>query len=243
MLKDKIAIITGAGGGIGLAAARAFLREGASVNICDIDGSKISAALQELSLTGTARGYTADISVKEQVTETVRSVIEEFGRVDILINNAGITKDAQFYKMTDEQFEDVLKVNLWGTYYFSKAVLPHMMERKYGRIIHTSSVSAYNGNFGQSNYAASKAAIIGMTRVMGKELGKYGITVNSVAPGSIMTEMYDAVPEDAKQKKLASIPLRRYGTPEDAAELFVFLASDKAAYITAQTITIDGGFN
>ena len=137
----------------------------------------------------------------------------------------------------------VLDVNLQGTYYMSKAVVNHMVEQKYGRIIHATSVSAYNGNFGQANYAASKAAIIGLTRVMGKELGKFNITVNAVAPGSILTDMYSAVPEEQKQKKLAGIPMRRYGDPEEAAELFAFLASDKAGYITTQTITIDGGFN
>lgn len=170
-------------------------------------------------------------------------VLSEFGRIDILVNNASITADAQFYKMTDEQFEQVLDVNLKGTYYMTKQVVPPMMEQRYGKIIHLSSVSAFNGNFGQSNYAATKAAIMGMTRVMAKELGKYGITVNAVAPGSILTEMYNAVPEEAKQRKMAGIPLRRYGEPEEVAALLAFLASDEASYITAQTIVIDGGFN
>ena len=145
--------------------------------------------------------------------------------------------------MTEEQFDGVVNVDLKGTYLFSKAVIPAMMEQKYGKIIHLSSVSAFNGNFGQTNYAATKAAITGMTRVMGKELGKYGINVNAIAPGSIMTDMYIAVPEEAKQKKLAAIPLRRYGTPEEAGNLLAFLASDESSYITAQTIVIDGGFN
>ena len=173
----------------------------------------------------------------------VEDLLREFGRIDILVNNAGITMDAQFYKMSDEQFDQVVNVNLKGTYLFSKAVVGNMIEQKYGKIIHLSSVSAFNGNFGQTNYAATKAAIMGMTRVMAKELGKYGITVNAIAPGSIMTEMYSAVPEEAKQKKLASIPLRRYGEPEEVGKLIAFLASDDAAYITAQTIVIDGGFN
>jgi 3-oxoacyl-[acyl-carrier protein] reductase len=125
----------------------------------------------------------------------------------------------------------------------TKAVVNSMIEQKYGKIVHLSSVSAFNGNFGQTNYAATKAAIMGMTRVMGKELGKYGITVNAVAPGSIMTDMYSAVPEEVKQKKLAAIPLRRYGDPAEAASLIAFLASDESSYITAQTIVIDGGFN
>ena len=145
--------------------------------------------------------------------------------------------------MSEEQFDRVINVNLKGTYLMTKAVVNLMIEQKYGKIVHLSSVSAFNGNFGQTNYAATKAAIMGMTRVMGKELGKYGITVNAVAPGSIMTDMYSAVPEEVKQKKLAAIPLRRYGDPVEAANLIAFLASDESSYITAQTIVIDGGFN
>ncbi|MBR1566298.1 MAG: SDR family oxidoreductase, partial [Oscillospiraceae bacterium] len=163
--------------------------------------------------------------------------------VDILINNAGMNADAQFYKMRDDQFESVIDTNLKGMYYFSKAVVPGMMENRYGKIVSVSSVSAFNGNFGQSNYAASKGAILSMTRVMGKELGKYGIHVNAVAPGSIMTEMYNAVPEEIKQKKLSGIPLRRYGDPDEAASAICFLASDEASYITSQLLVVDGGFN
>ncbi len=242
-LDGKIAIVTGGAAGIGFATAKLFLEEGATVAIGDISREKIDAAVAELSAFGIVRAFVVDIAKKELCEAMVAGLVKEFGRVDILINNAGITADAQFYKMSDEQFERVLNVNLKGTYYMSKAVIPVMMEQKYGKIVHASSVSAYNGNFGQTNYAASKAAIMGMTRVMGKELGKYGINVNAIAPGSIMTDMYAAVPEEAKQKKLAAIPLRRYGEPREAAQLFAFLASDEASYITAQTITIDGGFN
>jgi len=242
-LKDKVALITGGAAGIGFATAKLFLEEGAIVAICDVNGERIESAVAELSAFGKVKGYVVDISKKDQCVAMVESANKEFGRIDILINNAGITSDAQFYKMTDDQFDRVLNVNLKGTYYMSKAVIPMMMEQKYGKIVHASSVSAYNGNFGQTNYAATKAAIMGMTRVMAKELGKHGITVNAIAPGSIMTDMYKAVPEEAKQKKLAAIPLRRYGDPREAAQLFAFLASDESSYITAQTITIDGGFN
>lgn len=242
-LKDKVAIITGAAAGIGYAAAEMFLEEGARVAICDINAEKIAAAAETLSQKGDIRGFACDISNKEQVEEMVAQVVKVFGRVDILINNAGITKDAQFYKMTDEQFDAVINVNLRGNYYMTKAVLPHMMEQKYGKIVHCASVSAFNGNFGQSNYAASKAAVMGMARVQAKELGKYGINVNAVCPGSILTPMYDAVPEEIRQKKLAGIPLRRYGDPREAAQVYCFLASDEASYITAQTIVVDGGFN
>jgi 3-oxoacyl-[acyl-carrier protein] reductase len=242
-LEGKIAIVTGGAAGIGFATAKLFLEESATVAICDIDKEKTDAAVAGLSGLGGIRGFVVDISKKDQCQAMIEAVKAEFGRIDILINNAGITSDAQFYKMSDEQFERVLNVNLKGTYYMTKAVVPVMMEQKYGKIVHASSVSAYNGNFGQSNYAATKAAIMGMTRVMAKELGKYGINVNAVAPGSIMTDMYKAVPEEIKQKKLAAIPLRRYGEPREAAQLYAFLASDEASYITAQTITIDGGFN
>lgn len=242
-LKNRVAIVTGAASGIGYATAKVFLEEGAIVNICDINVEKVEKATSALSAYGTVRGYAVDISKKDQVVDMVEKIKAEYGRIEILINNAGVTSDAQFYKMTDEQFDRVLDVNLKGTYYFTKAVVPLMMEQKYGKIVHASSVSAYNGNFGQTNYAATKAAIMGMTRVMGKELGKYGINVNAIAPGSILTDMYISVPEEVKNKKLAAIPLRRYGTPEEAGKLFAFLASDDSSYITAQTITIDGGFN
>ena len=242
-LKDRVAIISGAAAGIGLATAKLFLEEGAKVAICDISAEKIAQAAQDLSSLGTVRPFVVNISDKQQVTEMVEAVAKEFGRIDILINNAGITKDAQFYKMTDEQFDAVINVNLRGNFLMTKAVVPYMMEQKYGKIVHCASVSAYNGNFGQSNYAASKAAIMGMTRVQAKELGKYGINVNAIAPGSIMTDMYAAVPEEVKQAKLAKIPLRRYGDPRETAQLYAFLASDEASYVTAQTITIDGGFN
>ena len=242
-LKDRVVIITGAAAGIGYAAAKEFLLEGASVNICDINKEKVFSAVEELKNYGTVRGYNVDISQKEQVEEMVDKVKGEFGRIDALVNNAGITSDSQFYKMTEEQFDRVLNVNLKGVYNFNKAVVPVMMEQKYGKIVNVSSVSAYNGNFGQSNYAASKAAIMGMTRVMAKELGKHGITVNSVAPGSIMTDMYAAVPEEIKEKKLKAIPLRRFGDPSEVGKLFAFLASDESSYVTAQNITIDGGFN
>ena len=242
-LENRVAIITGGSAGIGKAIAKRFLQEGAKVIICDIVDEKLNKAEEELSPAGILRTYHTNIADKEQVSNMIERVLEEFGRIDILINNAGITKDAQFYKMTEEQFDQVIQVNLKGNFNMTKAVLPNMMENKYGKIVHLASVSAFNGNFGQSNYAASKAAIMGMTRVQGKELGKYGISVNAIAPGSIMTDMYNAVPEEVKQAKLAKIPLRRYGDPTEVASLALFLASDESSYITSQTIVIDGGFN
>lgn len=242
-LKDKIAIVTGGTTGIGYATAKLFLEEGATVNLFSLGKELLEQTVNDLKSLGQVRAYEVDISNKNQVQQAVEQVIEEFGRIDILVNNAGITSDAQFYKMTDEQWDKVIDINLKGTYLMSKAVVPFMQDKKYGKIINATSVSAYNGNFGQANYAASKAGIIGMTRVMGKELGKFGINVNAVAPGAIMTDMYKAVPDHIKEKKLSVIPLRRYGVPEDAALLYLFLASDESSYITSQTITIDGGFN
>ncbi len=242
-LEGKTALITGASGGIGRAIAKEFLKNGASVMICDLSSEKLKNTCKELSELGLIEANVANITDKEDIKKMIEACIEKFGTIDILVNNAGITDDAQFYKMTEEQFDNVINVNLRGNYNMTKAVLPYMIEKQYGKIINLSSVSAFNGNFGQANYAASKAAIIGMTRVQAKELGKYGITVNAIAPGSIMTDMYSAVPEDVKKQKLAKIPLRRYGEPEEVAKLALFLASNDSSYITGQTIVIDGGFN
>ena len=242
-LENKVAIITGGSAGIGKAIAERFLKEGAVVGICGTNPEKLNRTVEELKQYGTVRGFIVNISDKEADEAMANAMIEEFGHVDILINNAGITKDAQFYKMTDEQFETVVDVNLKGNYYMTKAVVGQMIEQKYGKIVHVTSVSAFNGNFGQSNYAATKAAIMGMTRVQGKELGKYNITVNAIAPGSIMTDMYAAVPDDVREAKLKKIPLKRYGDPSEVANLALFLASDESSYITTQTIVIDGGFN
>ncbi len=242
-LENKVAVVTGGTAGIGKAIAEKFLKEGAIVGICGTNPDKLNRALEELKVYGTVRGFIVNIADKESDEAMIRAMMEEFQHIDILVNNAGITKDAQFYKMSDEQFDAVLNTNLKGNYYMTKAVINQMIERNYGKIVHVTSVSAFNGNFGQSNYAAAKAAIIGMTRVQGKELGKYNITVNGIAPGSIMTDMYAAVPEDVREAKLKKIPLRRYGNPEEVANLALFLASDDSSYITAQTIVIDGGFN
>ena len=242
-LENKVAVITGGTTGIGKAIAEKFLKEGAIVGMCSNIESDVEKAVEELSAYGTVRGMVVNIAEKAEDEAFVKAMAEEFGHIDILVNNAGITKDAQFYKMTDEQFNAVIDVNLRGNYYMTKAVIPFMMEKKYGKIIHLSSVSAFNGNFGQSNYAASKAAIIGMTRVQAKELGKYNINVNAIAPGTIMTDMYAAVPEEVRNRTLSIIPLKRYGAPEDVANLALFLASEEASYISGQVITIDGGKN
>ena len=242
-LNGRVAVVTGGSTGIGKAIAKTYMEEGAICCICSPVPAEVEAAVAELNAYGTIRGFLCDVADRQQVKKMTDAIRAEFGHIDVLVNNAGITRDAQFYKMTDEQFDAVINVNLNGNYNMTKAVVNGMKEQGYGKIINVASVSAFNGNFGQSNYAASKAAVMGMTRVLGKELGKYGINVNAIAPGSIMTAMYEAVPEHLKEEKLKRIPLKRYGKPEDVAALALFLASDDASYITSQTIVIDGGSN
>lgn len=242
-LENRVAIITGAAAGIGYATAKKFLEEGAGVAICDVSEEAVQKAAQELSQYGQVKGFKVDITDRAALDEMAAAVKAEFGRIDILINNAGIVMDAQFYKMTEVQFDKVIDVNLKGTYNCCQAVIPTMMEQNYGRIVSAASVSGFNGAFGQSNYAASKAAIMGMTRCMGRELGKYGITVNAVAPGSIMTAMFAGVPEEIKQKKLKDIPVRRFGDPSEVANVYAFLASEEASYVNGTTLVVDGGKN
>ena len=243
ILNGKVAIVTGGATGIGKAIARRLLQEGCTVAICSNVQSELREAEEELSNLGAVRCFDADIRNRAQIDEMTNVIVKEFGKVDILINNAGITKDAQFYKMKDEAWDEVIEVNLKGTYNVTKTVVNHMIEKRYGKIVNISSVSALNGNFGQSNYSASKSAIIGMTKVLSRELGKYSINVNSIAPGSIMTAMYEKVPDEIKEAKLKKIPLQRFGSPDEVANLVVFLSSDESSYITGQTIVIDGGCN
>lgn len=240
-LEGRIAIVTGAGMGLGYAEAKKFLELGAKVAICDFNKELLDKAVEELKEFGEVTGYQCDVSNKEQVDEMVKAIAEKYGRIDILVNNAGIVRDAQFYKMTDDQWHAVINVNLNGTYYCAKAVVPYMIEQKYGKILNTSSISAMSGNFGQSNYAAAKNGIIGMTRVMGKELGKYNINVNAILPGSIDTPMGRSCSEEVQQMRLKSTALRRLGDPEDLANVAAFLCSELARHITAQYLTVDAG--
>jgi len=240
-LTGKVAIITGAAGGIGYATVRKFLAEGARVALVDLKQEAVDAAVVQLSKFGNVIGFAADVSKKDDCERVAKGTAEKYGRIDIIINNAGITRDAQFYKMTDEQYDMVMNVNMRGTYLMTKAVVPYMMEQRYGKIISASSNSATNGSFGQSNYAASKAAVMGWTRVLAKELGKYNINVNAVAPGFVKTAMTDAVPDKVREQKIALIPLRRVGLPEDIANVYAFLASDEASYINGTTLLVDGG--
>lgn len=242
-LEGKVAIVTGGASGIGYGTAKRFLQEGAKVAICDVRQEAIDAAVETLKEFGTVAGYVTDISNRAQCDAMAKAVVDAWGQVDILINNAGITKDAQFYKMADADFYKVIEVNLFGTYNMSKAVVPYMMERKYGKIVSAASIACIKGNFGQSNYAASKAAIMSFTRSLGRELGKYGINVNAIAPGFIRTAMTDKIPPNIMQEKIASIPMRRTGEVEDVAAAYLFLASDDASFVNATTLIVDGGMS
>lgn len=238
-LANKVAIITGGAGGIGLAAVKRFLEEGAKVAIVDYDkqqGEKMEAELGE-----NVAFLAVDVSKLADVKEMVEQVVDRFGKIDILINNAGITRDATLVKMSEEDFEKVIQINLNGVYYCTQAVAPHMIAQGSGKIISTSSVSGVYGNFGQTNYAATKAAIIGMTKTWAKELGRKGINVNAVAPGFTATPMVEKMPEKVLQQMEGITSLQRLGKPEDIANAYLFLASDEASYITGHVLQVDGG--
>lgn len=240
-LENKVAIITGGASGIGLAATKRFLEEGAKVVIADFNeeaGEEQAKALQD---NGDVKFVLTDVSNKESVRKLVDTTIELHGRIDILINNAGITDDATLVKMSEEQFDRVLNINLKGVFHCTQAVAPIMVEQGKGKIISTSSVSGVYGNFGQTNYAATKAAVVGMTKSWAKELGRKGINVNAVAPGFTMTEMVLKMPEKVIEMMKSSISMNRLGKPEDIANAYLFLASDESDYVHGHVLHVDGG--
>jgi 3-oxoacyl-[acyl-carrier protein] reductase len=235
----KIALVTGGATGIGAAIARRFVQEGMNVAVCDIDkknGEELAAQIG-----ASARFYELDIADELQVTRTVERVIEDWHKIDILVNNAGITNDRLLIRMDKADWDRVLEVNLTGTFLMTKATAKYMMKQRYGRIVNVASVIGIMGNFGQANYAASKAGIIAFTKSCAKELAGRNINVNAVAPGFIKTRMTDVIPDEIRQNYLKLIPLNRFGEPKDVADLIVFLVSDEAGYITGQTICVDGG--
>lgn len=243
MLEGKTAVVTGASRGIGKEVALTLAGYGATVivNYCG-SKDKAEAVVEEIiAAGGKAKAYQGDVSDFETAKEMMTSVKKEFGSIDILVNNAGITKDNLILKMSEEEFDKVIEVNLKGAFNCMKHVSRIMLRQKYGHIINMSSVSGVMGNPGQVNYCASKAGIIGMTKSLARELGSRGITVNAIAPGYIQTEMTDVLPEEVKESILSTVPLKRMGQTKDIAETVAFLASDKAAYITGQTISVDGG--
>ena len=240
-LNGKVALVTGAARGIGKAIAQRFLLEGAMVIISDINKENLEQTVAGLSGLGSIESILIDVTRFEQVQSAFAGVIEKHGRIDILVNNAGITADAQLINMTEAQFDAVIAVNLKGVFCCTKAVVGSMTERGYGRIINMASVTAHNGNFGQTNYAASKAGVVSMTQTWAKEFGKKGITVNAVAPGYIETEMVHLVPEKILQSIREKTPERRLGKPEEIAAACAYLASDDAAFINGAVINVDGG--
>ncbi|MFY7825593.1 MAG: 3-oxoacyl-[acyl-carrier-protein] reductase [Flectobacillus sp.] len=240
-LQNRIAIITGAARGIGKAATEVFCKEGATVIIWDLLdlGEETASNLR-------AQGYacefmkvsTTDVSGIESAT---KKVFERFGKIDILINNAGITRDKTLLKMSHDEWQQVIDVNLTGVFNCTKAVAPYMVEKQYGRIICTSSIVGVHGNFGQTNYVAAKAGLIGMVKTWAKELAKHGITSNAVAPGFIRTEMTEAMPEEVQKAMISQIPLKRMGDPKDIAYAYLYLASEEASFVNGQVLGVNGG--
>jgi NAD(P)-dependent dehydrogenase (short-subunit alcohol dehydrogenase family) len=242
-LRDRIALVTGAASGIGAATARRFAREGATVAINDAKPEGLDAVAGEIRAAGAkALVLPGDVTKKADCERIVQDVTRTFGRLDILINNAGINRDAMAAKMTEEQWDAVLSVNLKGTFLFAQAALPGMRERAWGRVVNTSSIGSL-GNIGQANYAASKAGVIGLTKTLALEYAKYGVTVNAIAPGPVMTAMLAGVPEAIRERIIAQVPVGRIASPDEIAGVHVFLASDDAAFITGQVIFADGGMS
>lgn len=247
-LSGKVAMITGGAAGIGKATAQVFAREGAKVVFCDVSEELGSALVKELG--PDAQFNKVDVCNRAEVQQWVDGVVAKYGKVDILVNNAGITRDAQFIKvkdgelvkqMSEDAFDSVISVNLKGVFNCSQAVAPYMVKQQGGVILNASSVVGLYGNFGQTNYVATKAGVVGMTKVWARELGKFGIRVNAVAPGFIMTEMVAKMPEEVLAGMRAKTPLGRLGEPEDIANTYLWLSTDEASYINGTTISVDGG--
>ena len=241
-LENRVAIITGGTAGIGAATAIRFAQEGAKVILWARNAERGNAFIEKMKGMGLEAEFDAiDSSNYEAVCEAAKRVNDKYGKIDILINNAGITNDSTLKKMTIEQWQQVIDINLSGSFYCIKAITPYMLEKGYGRIVNASSVVALYGNFGQTNYVATKAGLIGMTKTLARELGKKGITVNAVAPGFSETDMVAKMPENVLDGMRAKVPVGRLGQPEEIASAYLFLASEEAAYINGATLSVDGG--
>ena len=242
LLDGKVALVTGASRGIGRAIAKEFASQGAKVALCARSVDALQAVADEIAAAGgCAQPFALDVSSADGVRAVVEAVTEHFGRLDILINNAGITRDGLIARMKDDAWEEVLNTNLRGAFYLPRAAAKIMMRQRCGKIVNISSVVGLTGNPGQANYAASKAGLIGMTRSVAKELGSRNIQVNAIAPGFIVTDMTDSLPEALKAKLLEQIPLGRLGQPEEIAKAALFLASDWSDYVTGQVLAVCGG--
>jgi 3-oxoacyl-[acyl-carrier protein] reductase len=241
-LKDKVALVTGGARGIGRAIGLLFAQEGADVAIGDINLQEAEKACQEIEVLGRkSLALSMDVTDYAKVEESINKILDKFTKVDILVNNAGITKDSLLLRMSEAEWDAVLNVNLKGAFNCTKAASKVMIKQRGGKIINIASIIGIIGNPGQANYSASKAGIIALTKTAAKELASRNINVNAVAPGFIQTEMTAGLPEELKVKMKESIPLKKFGSPQDVAEVCLFLASEEASYITGQTIVVDGG--
>ncbi len=247
-LKDKVTLITGGAAGIGKATAERFLEEGAEVIICDVDQSAGEKVVEELG--GKLSFYAVDVTDRIAVQNWAEEIIAKFGRIDVLVNNAGVLRDNQLVRVKDgelvkqmpeDDFDLVIAVNLKGVFNCTQAVAPYMIKQGEGVILNATSVVGLDGNFGQTNYVATKAGVVGMTKVWARELGRYSIRVNAVAPGFILTEMVKQMPEKILDGMIARTPLRRMGEPRDVANAYLFLSSDEASFISGATLRVDGG--
>lgn len=242
LLENKVAVITGGSNGIGKATVAKFIEEGAQVIIWDINEAAGNAVVENYQSQGINVHFqvvnTADLAAIETAVETIKTT---YGRIDVLINNAGITRDATLLKMSSEQWQQVIDVNLTGVFNCTKVIAPLMVEQGNGVILNAASVVGLYGNFGQTNYSATKAGVIAMSKTWAKELGKKGVRVNAVAPGFILTDMVKAMPEEVLAKMASKVPLQLLGEPSDIANTYAFLSSDQARYITGTTISVDGG--
>jgi len=243
LLEGKTALITGASRGIGKAIAHRFAQEGSDIAITNIaDDEEFKATIREFEAMGVkAKGYVSNAASFVDSQRVIDEVVKDFGRIDVLVNNAGITRDTLLMRMSEDQWDSVIAVNLKSVFNLTKAVLMTMIKQKGGSIINMSSVVGVSGNAGQSNYSASKAGILGFTKSIAKEVGSRNIRCNAIAPGFILTEMTEKLPEDVKNDWVNKIPLKRGGTPEDVANTALYLASDLSSYVTGQTIHVCGG--
>ncbi|MEZ5658786.1 MAG: glucose 1-dehydrogenase [Burkholderiaceae bacterium] len=242
-LKNKVAVVTGAASGIGLATAEKFVHEGARVVMVDLDRDRLAQVCDSMAVAD--RDHTlavsADVTKSASLAKMAAQTLEAYGRIDILVNNAGITMDARLARMSEHQFDKVVEVNLKGVYLATQAVLPAMLEQGSGVLINVSSVVGLYGNFGQTNYAATKAGVIGFVKTWARELGPKGIRAVAVCPGFVQTPILDSIPADVMERLVAKVPLGRLGAPAEIANVYAFLASDEASYVNGAVIEVSGG--
>ncbi len=242
LLKDKVAIVTGGARGIGRQIALSFAKEGADIALCDVNAEALAVAQQEIEIIGRkAVTGVIDVTKSDQVESFVQKTLDKFGKIDILVNNAGITKDGLLVRMSESDWDAVIAVNLKGAFNCTKAVSKIMMKQRDGRIVNMASIIGIVGNAGQANYAASKGGLIALTKTIAKELASRNVRANALAPGFIQTEMTAKLSDNVKSEMLKFVPLGKFGTVQDVANLALFLASDNSSYITGQIIQVDGG--